>query len=168
MTNTNLLEHIAIVLIIAAVFHPADASGSETITFVWQWDAGSTGYSSGPNGDIAFHLYMRTEDDAGYDYEYPTIAGIDECWSDNERYHCQTTLVHAFEPGIRYFFTVAAYLIADHTSVSNLSNEIEYAVDIDNGHTSAIDESKDGAGTDLSAQEGSSGGCFIRIGLTDQ
>ncbi len=175
MVNTHFLKRIVTIIFFAAGFHSANAGASDTITFAWQWNAGGTGYVSGPNGDIAFHLYMRTEDDAEYDFEYPAIEGIDNCWIENDLYYCQTTLTHAFEPGIRYFFSVAAYLVNDSTSVSTLSNEIAYAValpdekistvDDVSGHDDPVDTGQDNADADSSTSEGGGGGCFIASSL---
>jgi hypothetical protein len=175
--RTTLLKQIATLIFVAACFHPANASETDSITLAWQWDAGNTGYRSGPNGDIAFHLYMRTHDDAGYDYDYPSIAGIDDCWSDNDLYNCQVTLTHAFEPGIRYFLAVAAYRVDDPTAVSSLSNEIEYTVampgedtgsvdDVQDSDDAALNAGQDDADGNSSSPESSGGGCFITSSLT--
>jgi hypothetical protein len=163
--NTKLFIQIAIIIYFVTGLHPANAVAQDSITLAWEWDAGGSGYTSGPNGDIAYHLYMRTEDDVAYDDDFPAITGIDDCWSDNGRYHCQVTLLHAFEPGVRYFFTVAAYLVSDRQSISTLSNEIEYTVETAMNNTSAVDDGQDDAVANASSPDSIGGGCFIACGL---
>jgi len=196
LRKPNILKQIATLVFIVAGFHSATASGLDSITFEWQWNAGNIDYSSGPDGEIAFDLYMRTEDDAEYDFEYPAIAGIDNCWLDGDQYTCQATLEHPFEPGIHYFFSVLAYLIDDREAASTLSNEIEYIVDDLDSSAESTSTTADAADEDSSdtsmtpnanssalysgqgaANAGSSsttggaggnaGGCFIIISLTE-
>ena len=165
MLNTKLFIQIAIIICLVAGLHPANAVAQDSIVLAWDWDDGGSGYSSGPNGDIAYHLYMRTEDDVAYDYDYPTITGIDDCWPDNGLYHCQATVTHAFEPGVRYFFTVVAYIVDEPTATSTLSNEIEYTVDLAENGASSIANGQDGANANSSSAGSASGGCFIGSGL---
>jgi hypothetical protein len=173
------VKQIATVIFVAASLQSASAGELDSITFEWQWNAGNTDYTAGPEGDIVFDLYMRTEDDAGYDFDYPTISGIDDCWLDGDLYRCQATLQHTFEPGVHYFFSVAAYLIDDQESASTLSNEIEYIVedsdntdltDTPNPNSSALssgeDDANTGSGSSTAVSAGTGGGCFIDISLT--
>lgn len=179
MRNINVVKQIATIIFVAASLQSASAGELDSITFEWQWTAGNTGYTSGPEGDIVFDLYMRTEDDVGYDFEYPTISGIDECWLDGDLYRCQVSLDHPFEPGVRYFFSIAAHLIDDQETTSTLSNEIEYIVDgsdtadsadTTNPNISALNsgqvDANIGSSTARAAKNG--GGCFIDISLTSQ
>lgn len=171
MRNINVVKQIATVIFFAASLQSASAGELDSVTFEWQWNAGNTGYTSGPDGDIVFDLYMRTEDDVGYDFDYPTISGIDECWLDGDLYRCQATLDHTFEPGVRYFFSVVAYPVDDQQSVSALSNEIEYIVDdsdTPNPNSSALYSGQDdaSAGSSPTGAAGNAGGCFIDISLT--
>ena len=173
MRNIHVVKQFATIIFFVASLQSAGAAELDSITFEWQWNASNTGYTSGPDGDIVFDLYMRTEDDSGYDFDYPTISGIDECWLDGDLYRCQATLDHTFEPGVRYFFSVVAYLADDQESVSALSNEIEYIVDdsdTPNPNSSALysgqDEADTGSSTTAGAAAGNGGGCFIDVSLT--
>jgi hypothetical protein len=107
----------------------AMAGSSKSITFIWIWDPGGSSCTSGPNGDVAYDLYMRTDDDPSFAYDYSLIGGIENCWScvaNQDRYSCQTILDYEFEIGVCYYFAAIAYLVEDTTRRSIPSNQIEY------------------------------------------
>ena len=128
------------------VFVQAATAGTyKSITFIWDWDPGNSGYTSGPNGDVAYDLYMRTDDDPSFAYDYPLIGGIENCWWSQDRFSCQTTLDYEFEAGVCYYFVVIAYLVEETTLRSLHSNQVEYYLKY--------------------AGKSGQGGCFIARGM---
>lgn len=132
-----------ILLLTTMCFQAAMAGTSKSITFMWEWGRGGSGHTSGPNMDVAYDLYMRTEYDSSYAYDYPLISGIDNCWWNHDRYSCQTTLDYEFTRGVSYHFAVVAYLVEDPNQRSAPSNEVEYSPGSSSG----------------------GGGCFITSGM---
>ena len=188
MKNTGLIKQITILILVVMGFPSVSIGASDSVTFAWEWDASQTSYTVGEEGEIAFHLYMRTGDDEDYDADYPALEEIDNCSLSGDLYTCQATLTHAFEPGVSYFFSAAAYLRSDQTVISSLSNEVEYVVEDENETVGEVeddqgdentDEVEDDEENDLdgddqskstetsptsesSAASGGGGGCFVR------
>ena len=133
----------------------ARAETTEPITLIWDWDPGDSGYTSGPNGDVAYKIYMRSESDTDYTYDTPWMGGVDNCWWNHDQYSCQTRLDHEFEPGISYYFMIIAYLVNNPIQKSPPSNEADYYVNSTGGDRDykSVPESASGGG-----------GCFIANG----
>ncbi len=156
MRTHSIVKQIVFVAVFVLSFHSATVGASDTLTFVWEWETSETGLSSGPDGEIAFHLYMRTEDDYDYDLGAPIVESVDDCSVDGDYYSCQAELADDFQTGTQYYFAVAAYLVNDPTIISAFSNEVEYSVD---------EEDQDDS-TATSSGSGGGGGCFIGDGIT--
>jgi len=122
------------------------ASTAHALDLQWEWSPNESGYTSGPNGDIAYDLYMKTGNDPDYAYDYPLIHQIDDCVLQSDQYYCQVSVDYAFEMGVPYYFVVVAYLADDPVQRSASSNEIVYQLDV------AAD----------SAGSSGGGGCFIQ------
>lgn len=120
------MKVLLFLLLTTMVVQSAISGTSKSITFIWNWNPGDSGYTSGPNGDVAYDIYMRTEYDPNYAYDYPLISGIEDCLWNQDRYNCQTTMDYEFEPGVRYYFVAVAYLVEDTTRKSLHSNQVEY------------------------------------------
>lgn len=115
---------LAVTIYVSAI----TAYAADSIDLAWDWSPGDSGYTSGPNGDIAYDIYMRTTDNSNYAYDYPVISGIDNCWWEIDHYVCETTLAYAFEPDERYHLVAVAYLAGAPSQRSLSSNEITYPV----------------------------------------
>lgn len=137
-------------LFIFLLFQTTTAGTPKTITLRWDWAPSASGYSAGPNRDVAFDVYLRTEYDPSYAYGYPLISGIDNCWWNIDQYTCEITFDHEFESEVYHYFVVVANLVEDPNKKSSPSSEVEYCPDC----------------TYYSARaSGSSGGggCFISV-----
>ncbi len=143
---------IIFLLLITIFFQLATAVTAESIDFIWDWAPNNSGYTSGPDGDVAYDLYMKTEDNPDYSYDYPLVGGIDNCWLNNDRYRCRTTVDHDFNSGVYHHFVVVAYLIDDPDQKSLSSNEVTYYVDSADGNPPVSVTSGGNSG---------GGGCFF-------
>jgi hypothetical protein len=116
-----------------------------SITLAWEWYSGNSNYTAGPDGDVAFDIYVCDEDDADCTYDDPVIGVVDDCWWNVDHYRCQTTMDYEFERGVYYIYVIA-YLLNEPNQRSAKSNEVRYVVKSDDGTSQA---------------SSSGGGCFI-------
>lgn len=150
------MKMACIFLLSTLCFQAAMAETSKSITFMWEWSPSGLGYTSGPNMDVAYDIYMRTGDDPGYGYDYPLISEIDNCWWNQDRYSCTAALDYNFSDGVSYRFVAVAYLVEDPNQRSGPSNEIEYCPDCPE-HVVA-------SSSGLSGSSGG-GGCFMNSAM---
>ena len=143
---------IAIISLFIFLFFQTTTAGTpKSFTMLWDWDPGSSGYAAGPNRDVAFSVYLRTEYDPDYDYNYPLISGIDNCWWNVDQYTCEITINHEFESRVYHYFVVFAYLVEAPNQKSSASNEVEYCPDCANQSSGA------------NSSSGGGGGCLISV-----
>ncbi len=143
---------ILLFLICATVVMP---DGAMAIDFSWSWAPNGSTYTSGPDGDIVYDLYMRDDDDADYAYDYPLMAGIEDCTGDDDLYSCRASLDYDFMPGVNYYFVVVAYLSEDPALRSASSNEVHYYIDPANEEPVIEEPGLQDSGA------GGGGGCFV-------
>ncbi len=127
------------------VYGVTTVGAQDTINLAWDWFPGDSGYTSGPNGDIAYSLYIRTADDSDYAYDDPVVSNLDNCRWEVDHYSCETTLKYAFAPGEAYYMVAVAYLADSPMQRSLSSNEIAHRYN-----------SAEGGG-------GGGGGCFVNM-----
>ena len=125
--NGTVMKLTNIVYSILFCGYAAVAGAQDSIDLAWDWSPGDSGYTSGPNGDVAYGIYMRTADDSGYAYDYPAVAAIDNCWWDIDQYSCETTLQYDFDSGETYHLVAVAYVVDAPTQRSLSSNELTYS-----------------------------------------
>jgi uncharacterized membrane protein YgcG len=157
----------AIISLFIFIFFQTTAAGTlESITLRWDWNSSASGLTAGPNRDVAFALYLRTEYDPDYAYDYPLISGIDNCWWNIDQYTCEVTIDHEFESAVNHYFVVVAYKVETPNQKSAHSNEVEYCSDC--AYQSSGTNGSPG-GNSGSSPQGSSGGssggggCFISV-----
>lgn len=151
-------------IIVVITIQAAMAYAQDSIDLAWEWSPANFGYTSGPNGDVAFALYIRTGDDSDYAYDKPVIDGVDDCWWNIDQYSCEVTLdFDGFNHEKTYHIIAVAYIVDSPTQRSLASNELTYQL----GSTAPLgpDDSNDtGKGQDAMSyvsDNGGSGGCFI-------
>jgi len=145
-------------------FQITAAGTSRSITLRWEWSPYASGYTAGPNRDVAFALYMRTEDDPDYAYDYPLISGIDNCWWNIDQYTCEITIDYEIESGLNHYFMVVAYVVEAPNEKSSPSIEVDYCQDCAYQSSGANGGSAAPPGGGSGASSGGSsggGGCFI-------
>ena len=138
------------------------AGAQDAIDLAWDWSPDDSGYAAGPNGEVAYALYMRSAQDSDYAYDYPAVDGVDDCWWEIDHYTCQATLEYPFDAGETYYVVAVAYLAETPSMRSLTSNEIIYRP----GSDDPADSGGSGGGQPaLSAASdgGGGGGCFITL-----
>jgi hypothetical protein len=124
---------------------------SKTVTLAWDWDPGRSGYTAGPNGDVAFAILICAEDDPDCTYGDRLTSDADNCWWNIDHYSCQASVTFAINPGI-YFFVAIAHLTQSPSVTSPPSNQVEYVAN----YSLVVSSSGLGSG----------GGCFIGTALS--
>jgi hypothetical protein len=155
--NTRAIISVVLAGIICLYTVMAGAQDSQdAIDLAWDWAPGDTGYTSGPNGDVAHALYLRSAADSDYAYDYPAVDGVDDCWWEIDHYTCQATLEYPFDAGQTYYVVAVAYLAETPDQRSLASNEISY-------RPGALDPADPGSGQPAlsGVSDGGGGGCFL-------
>jgi hypothetical protein len=142
------IGYFILVLIIGGL--AAVAGAQDSIDLAWDWSPGDSGYTSGPNGEVAYDIYMRTDDDPDYAYDYPIVSAIENCWWNIDHYSCETTLTYDFDDEETYHLVAVAYLVDTPAQRSVSSNELTYNSD----GTQQVEGATSSGG-------GGGGGCFI-------
>ncbi len=148
-----------------AVAAVAQDAVQDSIDLAWDWSPDDSGYVAGPNGEVAYALYLRSAADSDYAYDYPAVDGVDDCWWEIDHYTCQATLEYPFDVGETYYVVAVAYLAETPGMRSLASNELVYRPGADDPTDPGGSDpgSSDGGQPALSAASdgGGGGGCFI-------